>query len=674
MKLLKASLTAAMVGVSAIGLSVAAPSETQAQASANVPIDVWALRDVVNAVQLSPDGKHLLVHKVESREGDYLLEIYKTDDLSKPYRRLNAASRRKGDHSMEIISASWVSDNYIFGSAWQIVREKVKRPEEDTREYAAYFYNLDTNKFQQVSGNFGITNTLPNEPNKILIAGGNAIPDPTGVDPFEAFRPTSYWKFDLKRGTKSLVIKGNEKYSNIRFDNNGNPRYAEGYDNGSKKLKYYYRQPGDGSWKQFGEEYDLDEYGNLYRVLGGLHGLRGFKHDDPNIGYIVDNRNGEDKAALWEFNFTTGQYGEKLFQAEDADVLGIQTHSVPGNDKLVAARFSGAKRERHWFDEEEKALYEALEQQIPYAHSVTITSRSRDGNTMVVSNRGPRDPGSFWLVKDGQMAKLGSRNPLVNPDQLADVQYIRYPARDGKMIPGYVTVPKGEGPFPLVVLPHGGPHVNEIITYDEWGQLLANAGYMVLQPQYRMSVGWGQDHFDSAYGEHGGAMQDDKDDGAMYLVEQGLVDPDRIAMFGWSYGGYAALVALSRENNIYQCAIAGAAVADPEKVYNMRRNPNSPKALDDWGKRRGTIGINPIKEVSKVNIPLLMVHPEDDRRVMYFNFTDYKKEFEKAGKEGQFVTLEDADHFYVTLMYNHQQQFYTKMLDYLANDCGPGGL
>ena len=295
---------------------------------------------------------------------------------------------------------------------------------------------------------------------------------------------------------------------------------------------------------------------------------------------------------------------------------------------------------------------------------------------MVVTNSGPHDPGSFWLVKDGKLAKLGSRNPLLNPDQLADVEFIRYQSRDGKMIPGYVTKPKGEGPFPLVVMPHGGPHVPEVVNYDEWGQLLANAGYMVLQPGYRMTVGWGKEHFDGGYGEHGGKMQDDKDDGALYLVEQGLVDPERIAMFGWSYGGYAALAALSREPNIYQCAIAGAAVADPAKSYRLGtgRAGSVPKAINDWSERRGTIGINPIKEVSKVNIPLLMVHPEDDSRVLYYHFEDYKKAFEAAGKTGEFVTLDDADHFYRTLMFNHQQQFYTKMLDYLANDCGPGGL
>ncbi|ASJ90549.1 alpha/beta hydrolase family protein [Porphyrobacter sp. CACIAM 03H1] len=662
MKLLKASLAAALVGASALGLLTAAPAPTQAQG--NVPIEVWALRDVVNAVQISPDGKHLLVHKVESREGDYILEIYRTDDLSKPLRRLAA-------DPMEIISATWVSGTKIYGSAWQVIRKTVKGQEEDVRGYQSFFYDLEANKFSRVDGNFGLVNTLPKEPDHILVSTGTAVGDGTGSDPFARFRPRSYYKFDLNTGARTLVLRGSGKFPQATFDNDGNPRFTQSIDSVSNKLQFFYRKPGDGSWTQF-LEYDLNDVKNVATVYTDIPGLVGLDPDNPNLGYFVNWAEGEDKAALFEFDFQTGKLGKKLFQDKDADVMGIQTHSIPGNDRMVAAIYPGAKMERHWFDEEEKALYQALEQQIPYAHQVSISSRSVDGRSMIVTNRGPRDPGSFWLVKDGKLAKLGSRNPLLNPETLADVEYIRYPARDGRIIPGYVTKPKGKGPFPLIVLPHGGPMVNEVITYDEWGQLLANQGYMVLQPQYRVTVGWGREHFLAGFGEYGKAMQDDKDDGALYLVKQGLVDPDRIAMFGWSYGGYAALIAASREPNIYQCTIAGAAVS------------NWPKLKAVWGRGRDSavdqywlntaFGVNPVDEVAKVNIPLLMVHGDVDRRVLYYHFTDYKKAFEQTGKDGQFITLEGADHFYNTLMYTHQQQFFTKMLDYLANDCGPGGL
>lgn len=684
-----------------------APHNLQAADGDLVPIEVWALRDVVNAVEVSPDGKHVLVHVVESKEGDYLLKIYKTEDMTKPIRTLNA-------DPMEIIAVQWVNDNYIFGTAWQQTRSRVKGPEDDTRDYKAFSYNLESNKFAELPGNFSLANKLPKDPEHILVATGNAVTDFTGVDPFAANRPRSYYKLNLRTGARELVLKGSEKHLTAVFDNDGNPRWSRGYDDATKEEITYYRTFGDSTWKEF-ERHDEDLHENLYRSLTNFMGLQGFDPENPNIGYVIDSR-GEDKAALWEFNFETGQYGEKLAGTDRADIMWVQWHSIPGKDKLVAARYPWAKRERVWFDEEEKALHEALEKQIPYAHSIAITSRSVDGKTMVVENSGPRDPGSYWLVKDGKMAKLGSANPLVKPSQLSDVEFIRYPTRDGKTIAGYVTKPKGTGPFPLIVLPHGGPHVNEVVGYDEWGQVLANNGYMVLQPQYRMSVGWGKELFDSAYGEHGGKMQDDKDDGALYLVEQGLVDPDRIAMFGWSYGGYAALVAAERTPQIYQCVIAGAAVADPEKSFRQGNSAYVPKAILDWAERRGTIGVNPVKDIDKVNVPVMMVHGDVDRRVEYYHFEDFKTAMEKSanlkgvvtvggsdddgsassassqsangsGNAGsaslqqanyqprnRFVTLKGADHFYNTLMYNHQEQLYTEMLSFLKNDCGPGGL
>lgn len=660
---LKKGLMAAAASVCFATGMVPATAQTGAP---SVPIEAWALRDVISNVQISPDGKHVLVHKTESREGEYLLEIYSTDDMSKPLRRLNA-------DPMEIQSARWVSDNVISGRAWQQRRSRVPGPEEGTYDYLQYSYDLQENKFRSLPGNFDIISTLPNEPTKILIAEATTNSDVTGVDPYAAFRPRSFYKFDLEKGTQSLVLRGNREYTNVQFDVDGNPRFASWQD--GDMVQNYYRGPGDSSWTKLGDPIDASKYENLYRFIGGIMGPQGFDPANPDIAYIIDNR-GEDKAALWEFNTKTGQFGEKLAGTDQADIMGIRTSSMPGDETLVGAIYPWDKYRTIWFDENEKALYDALEAQIPNAHQVTITSRSRDGKSMIVRNSGPRDPGSYWLVRDGRMVKLGSRNPLIQPEQLADVEFIRYPSRDGKLtIPAYFMKPKGEGPYPLIVRHNGGPHVNGVVGYDEWDQLLVNAGYAVLRPQNRISTGWGQKHFDLGYGEHGLAMQDDKDDGVLYLVEQGLVDPDRVAFMGWSYGGYAALVAASREPNLYQCTIAGAAVADPAKTYRQRRSAFVPTAFDDWEKRRGTIGINPIEEVAKVNIPILMIHGDVDARVLYYHLEDYRDAMAKAGKKDiQYLTLKGADHFYNTLMYEHQVQFFTKMLDFLANDCGPGGL
>ena len=280
------------------------------------------------------------------------------------------------------------------------------------------------------------------------------------------------------------------------------------------------------------------------------------------------------------------------------------------------------------------------------------------------------------MIKNAELKKVGSQQPLLAPEILANVEYITYTARDGRKIPGFVTRPHGDAPFPLIVLPHGGPFIQETIVYDEWAQMLANNGYMVLQPQYRGSKGYGAEHYLSAInggGQGGYKMQDDKDDGALYLVEQGLVDKDRIALYGWSYGGYAALIAASRTPQIHQCVIAGAAVTDTQMQYNYYRNRDrghgQHQQLSMWGD-----SINPIDEVEKVNVPVMIVHGSVDQRVPPLHAKKYVRELEKYGKDFKYVELDGADHFSSTLFYRHQIKLYEEIIAYLENDCGPGGL
>ena len=321
-------------------------------------------------------------------------------------------------------------------------------------------------------------------------------------------------------------------------------------------------------------------------------------------------------------------------------------------------------------------MIKLLERAIPFSHNVRVTSRSRDGNTLVASNNGPRDPGSFYLMSNGKLSKLGSVNGLLDSKKLADVEYVSYTARDGKKIHGYVTRPNGTGPFPLVVMPHGGPFVSEVVGWDDWGQMLANNGYMVLQPQYRGSTNYGLDFYKSAFingGEGGKKMQDDKDDGVKYLISKGDVAADRVAMFGWSYGGYAALIAAARQPNIYQCVIAGAAVADNDQQLNYYKDrldgAQKVEQINFWDD-----SVNPIKQAAQVNVPMLIIHGSVDQRVPVKHADKYIKALESAGKAHEYIELKNADHFSNTLFYDHKIKAYPRMISFLKNDCGPGGL
>jgi dipeptidyl aminopeptidase/acylaminoacyl peptidase len=164
-------------------------------------------------------------------------------------------------------------------------------------------------------------------------------------------------------------------------------------------------------------------------------------------------------------------------------------------------------------------------------------------------------------------------------------------------------------------------------------------------------------------------MQDDKDDGVAYLIKEGLTEAGNVAMFGWSYGGYAALVAASRTPQAYQCVIAGAAVTDPEMQVNyyryQLRGAGKIEQLAMWDD-----SISPLEEVEKVNVPILLIHGDVDQRVPLEHAEKYRDALVEAAKPHTYLELEGADHFSNTLFYHHKLALYEAMLGYLSNECG----
>lgn len=625
------------------------------------PLDYWALRPVINAAQVSPDGKYLGIMKIPAKNANPIIEVYEAAKLDKrePVFTLNA-------DPMEITNFFWASDNDIIFYLRQKVRNRIEGFNQGVYETRLAIVDVESKKMEQFDETDPlIENILPFEPNKIIISFQEGGADGPGSKLSEAFRPRAYWKFDLERGTKELLIRGKIALGQVEFDGNGNPWLARGYDGADNELIWFWRRPGDKSdWKEFRRQ-DFDKF-ETFEVL---------ELDDTKPDHIlVRADNGSDKLGLWSFNVNTGEFDELIYRRSDVDVYDIRYHSNTWMfpDRVTGVSYFKDKLHVEYFDEVEGAIYKQLESVIPNAYMVSVPSRSRDGNTMTVLNTGPRDPGTYYLLKDGKIEAAGSRQPLLESEKLADMRYITYKSRDGLTIPAFLTVPNGKPPFPLIVLPHGGPYVQETVVYDEWAQMLANNGYLVLQPQYRGSQGYGEEFYKTAFingSEAGFRMQDDKDDGALYLVEEGLADPNRMAMFGWSYGGYAALVAASRTPQIYQCVIAGAAVSDPIMQVNYYRfeieGYPAIEQLETWDG-----AVSPLDEASKVNVPMLLIHGDVDQRVPPDHARKYRKLLDKYNKNYKYLELKGADHFSNTLFYEHQIELYTAMIDFLENDCG----
>ncbi|MGB5721201.1 MAG: prolyl oligopeptidase family serine peptidase [Woeseiaceae bacterium] len=626
------------------------------------PLEYWALREVINNAQVSPDGEYLGLMKIPSKKGNPVLEVYDAADLAKEPFRLNA-------EPMEITNFYWASNKDIVFTLRQKVRDKIEGFNEgvyETRLAVVDVKKKEMKSFDEL--NPFVENLLPHKPGKIIISFQEGEADGPGSKLSEAYRPRAYWEFDLDTGTKKLLIRGKLSVGNIDFDGHGRPYEARGFDLAKGEYLGYSRWPGEKGWTVSYRQHE-DSFETVLSV--GI--------DDTKPRHMLAIAyNGKDKMGLWSYDTDNQNFDELIYRRNDVDVYGVRYHSNSWEhpDQIVGVTYFSDKLHTEFFDEVEGATYRQLEQVIPYAHYVNINSRSRDGNTMTIYNAGPRDPGTYYLLKNGQIKAVGSKQPLLESENLADLDYITYDARDGVPVRAYVTVPQGDPPFPLIVLPHGGPFVTETVVFDEWAQMLANNGYMVVQPQYRGSFNYGLDFHLISFkngGQGGHKMQDDKDDAALYLVERGLADPDRLAMFGWSYGGYAALVAASRQPQIYQCVIAGAAVADQlQQVNYYRYQLRGAQKERQMAYREGSI--NPIDEVAKVNVPILLIHGDVDQRVPVTHSNRYRKELDKHNKNYKYLELEGADHFYSTLFYRHQIALYETMIDFLENDCGGASL
>ena len=624
------------------------------------PLDYWARRDVISAVTVSPDGQRLGLMKIPAKGENPIIEIYETANLGKKPFRINAKP-------MEIVLFNWVDNDNIVMLSRQKVRDKIDDFNEGVYGFRLALVDIKKRKikeFKNEETDTGIVSVLPDKPGKILISFSEGGEDGPGAKLQEAFRPRSYWEFDLDRGSKKLLIRGKLALANIDFDEAGNPILARGFDLGSSELTWFWRRPGESKWTELYRLHE-DEFETFT-----VYGQDPVKPDH----FIVGTDRGGDKSSLWSFSAEKKSFAEQLYKRSDVDICGVIFHSNTWthNEEIVGVQYCKDKIYPEFFDEAEGALHRQLHQVIPGADSIDITSRSRDGNTLTIRNTGPRDPGTYYLLYQGKLQLIGGARPYFEPEQLADVRYITYPARDGRIIPAYLTVPNGKPPFPLVVLPHGGPFVREVVLFDEWGQLLANNGYLVLQPQYRGSLGYGVEHYQSAFikgGQGGYKMQDDKDDGVAHLLKEGLTTRDNVAMFGWSYGGYSALVAASRSPQAYRCTIAGAAVSDPNMQVNyyryQLRGIQKIEQLKMWDD-----SVSPMEEVAKVNVPILLIHGDVDQRVPVGHAKKYLKALRKADKPHKYVELKGADHFSNTLFYDHKMTIYKELLGYLSGECG----
>jgi dipeptidyl aminopeptidase/acylaminoacyl peptidase len=317
--------------------------------------------------------------------------------------------------------------------------------------------------------------------------------------------------------------------------------------------------------------------------------------------------------------------------------------------KVIGYSYSAEKGQTVYFDPEFKALSRSLSKALSTSPIIQFVDSSRDGRKLLIHAGSDIDPGRYFVFDRDEKTLTPAMidRPELEGRALASVKPVTIDAPDGVAIPGYLTLPPGKTAkgLPAVVLPHGGPSARDEWGFDWLAQFLAARGYAVLQPEYRGSAGFGDAWLNENGFKNWRTSIGDITASAKWLVAQGIADPHRLAIVGWSYGGYAALQSAVTEPALYKAVVAIAPVTDLQMAKDEARNfANYDLIQKEIGSGPHIAEGSPLKHAAAISAPVLLVHGTMDNTVRYAESKEMDAALKAAGKQTELVTFKGLDH------------------------------
>ncbi|HZP12770.1 MAG TPA: S9 family peptidase [Nevskiaceae bacterium] len=504
--------------------------------------------------------------------------------------------------------------------------------------------------------------------------------DPLPRDPIHALIASYPWiggdggfvtiyKLDVRSGAKAKVgiVPGYPPFD-VAADDNGKPLFAYANDRNSKYHGYV--------WSD-----DKSDWVELEFPNGPPKQLdHAFISGDGKSAFTIVS-DATNRGCLDEIVLATRQFKE-IGCDEGLNASEILFSHDGSRRPIGVARTASEKAAYFASDDPDVKLMKALHNTFP-DQRLTVTSETEDGSKLVLHAQSDRNPGDFYLFdRATQKAEfLIATRDWIDPRQMQPRKVVEYTARDGTVIHAILTKGAGTlGKAPLVVLPHGGPHSGIHDTWvwgplDHWAQFLANRGYDVLQPNFRGSGGYGYAFEHAGYRHWGTLMIDDITDAARWAIAQGIADPQRMCIFGASWGGYATMMSLVREPDLYQCGVAFAGVYDlPSQISDtdgaqwlIGRNYLDEAIGTDSKELAAQSSIN---YVDRLKAPVFLVHGTEDRRVPFSQAKKLRKALEKAGKPYEWMEVAHEGHGF--WKDENNVEFLDKLAAFLDKNIGNG--
>ncbi|MBA0353748.1 MULTISPECIES: alpha/beta hydrolase family protein [Stenotrophomonas] len=671
-------LSPARLGAAALAALCIAPA-----LASPLPAEDFAKIPTIQSVTMSADGKQLvaIVAAPGSDNSDTALANWNLDNLgagpvaitpSGDRMKFIAASALKAGRNLVIGRQEWTGklggcgEGNSTGATKTFLTKAYLTDATQTKFDEAFANNTrtlgvstETLRCLELAGTASLVHGLPLDADRVIISQLN-----------EATLQANYYRFNLRTGQTELLFKGSSRTSPGLF----HPRTGEvltqtqvesaGSDDFEQRIliknsagQFEVHAP---LTTRLSERYTVevvgidDDSGKLYVLTDQFSDLVQARLYDP----AKKEFDKEPLAAHPSFSISSL-------------ILGTRKSNF---NQVLGFYIDGPQRQAVYVDPQMKALQEGLQKAYP-GLSIYITGYNDDLSRVLFTTESNRNPKSYFILADRKdVVPLGNERPWVDSKQIGEQRWVTYTARDGLQIPAILDLPpgwkQGDGPLPALVHPHGGPWARDYTGWDAsgWVPFFTSRGYAVLRPQYRGSAGLGRKLWLAGDAEWGQKMQDDKDDGAAWLVSQGIAAKDRIAIFGYSYGGFAAAAATVRSPSPYQCAIAGAPVTDLGRLGTSWSQNRLQRILQG----RTVKGMDPMQNTAKATIPLLTFVGDRDVRTPSFHARNFYNGVQ--GKvPARFELIPDMPHsmpWYPV----HFRTTLTLMADYLSKDCGPGGL
>ncbi len=584
-------------------------SAIDASNKGKVPLERFFETDTYGQPHLSPDGKHLAV--IFKKEGVNHLAV-----LDKDMSKAEYVAKFATDQS--VTSVTWVNDTRLLltvGFVYGYLDGRV-------RNERPYFVDYDGKNlrdfFVKESASYELVRTLPKDPEHIVMAR---------YDWRERGRPTAVL-VNVNTGHVNTIASPYLENGTFLADEDGNVDVAVEADEKLIDVTHiYYRPHHKAKWEK------LD-----YPARSPNGAIRPIALDEGKHVLYVASSHETGRFAIYKFDLETKK---KAVVSSDpkVDDSGV----IMEDGRLVGVQYDPDYNEKEILDPRSlrMQLYGDLTRSFPNSRidSLNLTRDKSQGIFRVDSDM---DPGQYYSIEvaSKKIRKIGESRVQLDRQLLSPMKPVTYKARDGLEISGYLTIPKStKGKMmPTVILPHGGPHgVRDYWGYDSEVQFLASRGYAVFQINYRGSGGYGYEFQRAGYRQWGRSMQDDLTDGTKWLIKEGYADPKRICIYGASYGGYAALMGVVREPDLYRCAVSYVGVTDLTIQRSSSDTSNFDAGHDYLDKALGVDekdlkARSPVYNVEKIKVPIFLAAGKDDVRVPFANAEKMEEALRKAGK------------------------------------------